>query len=833
MALSQPVLITRKKRIPLHWVFYAQVPFVMAVAANYVTGAPFLYAMKKFIDNPAAITFLLSIEVFVTMLGGPFANWLSDRVWTRHGRRKPFVVLANIPRAASIFLMPFAPDLMTLIILRWCYGIFGDIGSPNQALTMEIVPPKQRGMGSGFYKLQGQLVNLFFFGLVIGRFDDVFFTGPFYDLLAVSGETLIFFAGGFLFLSLSVYTWFGIHEVEPPTRQRLADDRRPGENVLKLFFRVFFRDVFHQSLLPLYLLLMVGTLANVGLGILGPLLYTEQWGYSLQQMGTNVAIGAAIGIGTALLAGWVADKTSKMLVYSTALVLVLLCRIVWTVYVACKPDHRPELFEILVFGSVTNVFGLVAAAAAFPLILEYVERNRLGTAGAGMGLFDSTIRNGFTMFVGVWILWWSLFFLPQAGDRLQLVFKEELNQHDVTARLAEAGYPADILDLKPLHRPGVDGETSRHWRLRRPVEGAGDVHKRIKDLDTQISKLQLKLQRPSLDDAERDTVRSAIATLRDQQRTLRSELTASAEAFREEMLRIFGPVLVEPASKLVAASSDELGSRLTFTLAVVEPVTPDLAKDLERVMETTDLALTAAPGKFTYKPALQVVPVTTPSNGVTIALTRDTDFVALERALVAAELRLDSAYDLTAELIQTIRGSSSQSGDAYEIRSATATRARLDFDLHFPTETPPLESVDLQSLFAALPGVTTARVTGAPPVFTVSLDLAPQPAATPTDTPISERLRDLLPTLSETDIRSLEKIIQRVEDSATARPIFLTTVRPVVRSDAADREYDYFFSMQYFMIATDLLGIAIIFFILRLEKRGVIRRKGAEEDENR
>ena len=87
------MLITRKTQIPLHWVFYAQVPFVMAIAANFAMGAPFLYAVRKFLDNPAAITFLLSIEALVTIVIGPFCSWLSDRVWTRWGRRKIFILI--------------------------------------------------------------------------------------------------------------------------------------------------------------------------------------------------------------------------------------------------------------------------------------------------------------------------------------------------------------------------------------------------------------------------------------------------------------------------------------------------------------------------------------------------------------------------------------------------------------------------------------------------------------------------------------------------------------------------------------------------------------------
>ncbi|MCD8483149.1 MAG: hypothetical protein LR015_11075 [Verrucomicrobia bacterium] len=96
-------------------------------------------------------------------------------------------------------------------------------------------------------------------------------------------------------------------------------------------------------MLPLYLLLVVGTLTSVGLGALSPLLYTEQWGYSLQQMGTNIAIGAVLSIVIALGAGYAADASSKLKVYTWALIGGLVAKIIWTWYVYQKPGMRPEL----------------------------------------------------------------------------------------------------------------------------------------------------------------------------------------------------------------------------------------------------------------------------------------------------------------------------------------------------------------------------------------------------------------------------------------------------------------------------------------------------------
>jgi len=57
--------------------------------------------------------------------------------------------------------------------------------------------------------------------------------------------------------------------------------------------------------------------------------------------------------------------------------------------------------------------------------------------------------------------------------------------------------------------------------------------------------------------------------------------------------------------------------------------------------------------------------------------------------------------------------------------------------------------------------------------------------------------------------------------------------RPVVLTQPTDREYDYFFSMQYFMIFTDVLGLLIIVLIVHLEKTGRIVRLGALEDTKR
>jgi len=302
------MIITRKKKIPQHWAFYAQMPLVLSIYGSMLINAPFLLMIKKFIDNPAAIMGLISIEVYVTILGAPFVSWLSDRIWTRYGRRKPFVVASDLIGGGVLMLMPFANSLWTLIALRWAFGIVRDIGSPVQAMIYETVPAPQRGRSSGYMQAFMSVGNLVFFFLVLGRFDDVYFMGPVSFVTELSGGAIMFWLGAVLLLGVAVFEMLGFREIEPPDRMHLDDGRRPGDGVFKHFFRSFFTDIFARDLFPLYLLLILNTMFAFSLGVFQPLLFTEQWGYSLQDMGNTVAVGVITGVGIGLLAGWLADR---------------------------------------------------------------------------------------------------------------------------------------------------------------------------------------------------------------------------------------------------------------------------------------------------------------------------------------------------------------------------------------------------------------------------------------------------------------------------------------------------------------------------------------------
>ena len=833
------MLITRKTKVPTHWLFYSQLVFSLTIWGSYMVGAPFLLSMKKFIDNPATITILLSLDIVFAVLGGPFVSWLSDRIWTRYGRRKVLTGIADFLKVAIMPLMPFAPDMWTLLALKWLYTVISSLSSANQALTMEVIPASQRGRGSAFFSMQINFANLIFWGIVIGRFDDVYFLGPLSNLMALSGEHLMFISASLLFLAVGGYTLLGFKEIKPPGLKTLKDERKPGESIVRLFIRSFFSDIVSRDLLPLYLLLFVGAMVGVGLGVLGPLLYTEQWGYSTQQLGTNVAIGALINIGIAFLAGYFADATSKMRVYTIAIIAGLLLRIVWVAYVYYKPDHRPELWEILLFGELGAIAGMIAGTVSFPLILEYVERNRLGTAGAGMGLFNTLVNSTLAIFIGAWIVWWSIWFLPQAGDYVELVFKSEKTAPALRAELTAGGVPLDQVHLHAEHRPGVDGEASRHWVIRRQNERSAELQSQRKELQNDITKWSTAISSPLNTAEEKAALQEKISVARRQVEGIEIELVASARAFSQQLTAAVAPELPGEGTQLLASSVQ--GSTYTLDVAIVEPFTPEILADLRKALDAPDYALTpdpASPGD--YLGSYDVTALEAPVNGIRLSFNRDPRLLALERALHTAGIDLETAATKSSLLLTILRDTLGRPVTAFSFetpRYSADSPPRLQLVLTHGPESSRLPADELASVLRDTGEFQAVAVSTLDP-DRLALDLtlkAALPPATPSvaQSALTARLQKLLPEADLYTVGTLSRLYERSAAAAAAKPVFLTVAQPIVKTTYADRQYDYFFSVYFIMIITDVFGLMVIGLITIMEKRGLVRRYGAEEDARR
>ncbi|HET7376160.1 MAG TPA: MFS transporter, partial [Anaerolineae bacterium] len=107
---------------------------------------------------------ILLIGAFVSMLVAPMFGALSDRVITRFGRRKPWIVIGTVMNNVGLLglaYLPRANDMssLPLFILAFIWVEFWNnvATAPYSALIPDIVPVDQRGSASGWYGLMNML----------------------------------------------------------------------------------------------------------------------------------------------------------------------------------------------------------------------------------------------------------------------------------------------------------------------------------------------------------------------------------------------------------------------------------------------------------------------------------------------------------------------------------------------------------------------------------------------------------------------------------------------------------------------------------------------------
>jgi MFS family permease len=452
------MIVTRKAVVPWSWVWLSQLPFAFWMFVQPLQSTAFTFSLRKFLDNPASIATTLSLAQLPVLFIAPVVNYITDKIWTRWGRRKPFYVISNAFCALITICMPFAPNALILTILLWLFYLGIGFGKTFFPLSQEIVPVPQRGRASALHAIMFQLGLLLYFSVLIGRFDDVFTSPPLAFFGSTSGETFIYGISALAMLLPTLILCLGIKELPLPSDAALKAE--PHRSMAKKI-RDFFVEIFDPQWSVLYLLLFGGSLYTMGLGSLGGLLYTDQWGYTKQEMGTNIAIGGIILLPLAFVGGQLADRFSKMSVYIACLVATLIINIGYYLFVTVAlAGGRPTLWEIILFGELGAVCSTLAAIVQWPLIFEYIPRSKMGTASAGMELMQSIYGLILGPLVGFWVVAYSSFFTPPAGFQNQIEFAQ-------AATTAGVQQVIDQSKSQPIHRLIVKSNdpTNKKWVL--------------------------------------------------------------------------------------------------------------------------------------------------------------------------------------------------------------------------------------------------------------------------------------------------------------------------------------------------------------------------------
>lgn len=245
------MIITRQRTVPWKWVALSHLPWAAMLFVSAANTIIFTLEIRKFTSNPAAIATLMTLTGLLTMITGPLANWVSDRIWTRFGRRKVFYVPAVLGQAFLILFVPFAPSLGWLAFIYFLQFMAMSFKAPNEALNQEIIPNHQRGRAAVFNKIYVQFSLMAYNLALIGRFDDIFPGTPVRDYFdRVSGEHLICVVLSLALLGVCLLVGLGIREMKPAFIGDLPGDLGGRITPWRLVRRIY-QDVFRAEWWPI------------------------------------------------------------------------------------------------------------------------------------------------------------------------------------------------------------------------------------------------------------------------------------------------------------------------------------------------------------------------------------------------------------------------------------------------------------------------------------------------------------------------------------------------------------------------------------------------------
>lgn len=306
--------------------------------------------VARYTSSALAISFAVTANRFFQPVLNPFIGRHSDRTRSRHGRRKPFMVVGLIVMGLALSAVPIANNYWLLVGL----ASFGSIGAaayriPRFSVTPEIFGQKRwaaMGVAIGAAGLLPNASMQAFINRTWGRDQELTFV--------VAGIACVI--GAFLLASMML---------EPVEMQeRHAVDARDRS------LRVRLRDIRAQK--NLMVLLLAGAIASTGVQGIPPL-YVIYAGEVLKVGGETVAAAALIqGIAIAMLASlaiWIGLKVDR---HSAG----KFCAFTGSAlsFVALFPD---DIVIISTLGVVGALVGIVVAVNLGTLVVLLFRRETL------------------------------------------------------------------------------------------------------------------------------------------------------------------------------------------------------------------------------------------------------------------------------------------------------------------------------------------------------------------------------------------------------------------------------------------------------------------------
>ncbi len=190
------------------------------------------------------------------LLVQPIIGYMSDRTWTRLGRRRPYFLVGAILSTIALFIMPNSPVLWVAALMLWILDLSINISmEPFRAFVADNLNNEQRTQG---FAMQSFFIGV---GAVVGSILPWLLTNIFH-VNNTAPEGIIpdsvkwsFYIGGIVFLTTVLWTVFKSKEYSP--EEMKAFHQNNEKKVVSLNFSENIKTKLQKSG---WILLIIGTM---------------------------------------------------------------------------------------------------------------------------------------------------------------------------------------------------------------------------------------------------------------------------------------------------------------------------------------------------------------------------------------------------------------------------------------------------------------------------------------------------------------------------------------------------------------------------------------------
>jgi MFS family permease len=309
---------------------------------------------RFFTDNGYLIGLLLAVGPLVSALVNPSVGRLSDRTWTRFGRRLPYVLFGVPIATLALFAIPSAPSYEVLLALFLLNALFISIGGvPLLSLIPDKVSPERRGRAMALFMIAGGI------GAIAIQISGKFFWESRFEL--------VYYLTAGLAVVCILPPLFFIRE-SPPRPEELAEARRRSRTSPRAALAAFARQD------PIALFLASASLRYLGAGIAinyFTLFAVTDLGVAVGDAALAIGVTGAVRLALAIPSGRLADRWSRkrLLVGTTAAAVVVHLATAWVVW------NLAGLYVVLLVGAVVGTLDMIVSG---PLFMDLMPADRRG-----------------------------------------------------------------------------------------------------------------------------------------------------------------------------------------------------------------------------------------------------------------------------------------------------------------------------------------------------------------------------------------------------------------------------------------------------------------------